>query len=182
MFGYLPWDFRASRKLICYLLNVILCYQLLQFIVMVYVLYSRVGPVILGTPESTMPWVYCYLIMNQVEEWSSRSLLHFWIWERHSILLIMVYCSNVFINWAFAVLKFNDSPQWSCPVSKVQSLLLWLGTCFGRNSPREHPRIPLIFDLCEWYALNNTEWVTSAVWWRLVWSAMVMIIITQVIN
>ena len=28
-----------------------------------YVLYSRVGPVILGPVESAMPWVYCYLPM-----------------------------------------------------------------------------------------------------------------------
>ena len=32
---------------------------LLQFMVR-YGLYSRVGPVILGPAESTMPWVYCY--------------------------------------------------------------------------------------------------------------------------
>ena len=36
-----------------------------------------VGPVIFGTAESTMPWVYCYLPMNAVEE--LLSLLHFWI-------------------------------------------------------------------------------------------------------
>ena len=135
------------------------CYQLLQFMVMV--LYSRVGPVILGTAENTMPWIYCYL---PVEE--RLSLLHFWIWERQLILLIMPCCCNIFINWVFAVLKLISSPQWWCPVSKVQSLLFWLGTCFGRNSPRECPRTPLILYLCEWYAFTNTEWITSAVCWR----------------
>ena len=28
-------------------------------------------------------------------------------------------------------------PQWTCPASKVQLLVLWLGIFFGRNSPRE---------------------------------------------
>ena len=64
--------------------------------------------------------------MNHVEE--RLFLLHFWIWERHLILLILPCCCNVFIHWVSAVLKFNGSPQWSCP-----ALLLWLGTCFGGN-------------------------------------------------
>ena len=88
-----------------------------------YYIYSCVGSVILDTAESTMPWVYCYLPMNHVEERLSR--LHFWIWERHSILLVMACCWNVFINWIFAVLTFIGSPQWLCPASKVQSFLLW---------------------------------------------------------
>ena len=28
------------------------------------VLYSRVGPVLLGPPKMAMPWVYCYLPIN----------------------------------------------------------------------------------------------------------------------
>ena len=28
-----------------------------------YVLYTRIGPIILGLAESAMPWVYCYLPM-----------------------------------------------------------------------------------------------------------------------
>ena len=35
-FRYFPWDFPASRGLICCLYNVILCYQLLQFMVISY--------------------------------------------------------------------------------------------------------------------------------------------------
>ena len=89
-----------------------------------------------------MPWIYCYLPMNHIEE--RLSLLHFWIWEGHSILFVMPCCCSVFINWVFAVLKFSGSPQWLCPVSKAQSLLLWLVTCFVRNSPREYPGTPLI--------------------------------------
>ena len=85
------------------------------------------------------------------------------------ILLIMPCCCNVFINWVFAVPKFSDSPQWSCPVSQMQSLLLRLGTCFRGNSPRECPRIPYFWFM--WmiifiYAFTNTEWVTFAVCWR----------------
>ena len=102
------------------LFYVISCCSLWQWCV----LYSRVGLVILGTAESAMPWVYCYLPMNHIEE--SLSLLHFWIWERYLIFLIMPCCCNVFINWVFIVLKFNGSPPWSCPASKVQSLSLWL--------------------------------------------------------
>ena len=70
------------------------------------------------------------LAMNHVEE--RLSLLHFWTWERNSILLNHANCCNVFINWVFGVLKFNGS-QWLCPASKVQSLLFWLGTCFEGN-------------------------------------------------
>ena len=50
------------------LLILSLCYQLLRFIVIGYVvkdvLYSRVGPVILGPAESAIPWVYYYLPMH----------------------------------------------------------------------------------------------------------------------
>ena len=35
-FGYFPWDFPASRELLCCLYNLILCYQLLQCMVIVY--------------------------------------------------------------------------------------------------------------------------------------------------
>ena len=119
---------------------------------MVCTICSRVYPVILATAESTIPWIYCYLPMNNVEE--RLSLLHFWIWERHLVPLIVPCCGNVFISWVFAVLKFNGFPQWSCQASKVQSPLLWLGTCFGRYSPKECPGILFIFDLYEWYALQ----------------------------
>ena len=104
--------------------------------------------------------------MNHVEE--RLFLLHFWIWERHSILLIMPCCWTSSSIGYLQYWNSMGSPRWSCPANKVQLLLLWLGTCFRRNSQRKFPGTPLIFDLCEWYAFTNTEWVTSAVcWWHL---------------
>ena len=35
--------------------------------VMVWTIYSRVGPVILDSAKSAMPWVYCYLPIKDVE-------------------------------------------------------------------------------------------------------------------
>ena len=35
--------------------------------VMVWTIYSRVGPVILEPAESAMPWIYCYLPIKDVE-------------------------------------------------------------------------------------------------------------------
>ena len=51
--------------------------------------------------------IYCYLSMNHVEE--RLSLPHLWIWVRHSILLIMSCCCNVFINWLFV---YSTEIQW----------------------------------------------------------------------
>ena len=57
------------------------CYSMLLAAVVygngMYVLYSWVGPVILGAAESAVLWLYCYLPMNHVEE--RLSMLHFWI-------------------------------------------------------------------------------------------------------
>ena len=33
-------------------------------LLLLYVLYSRIDPVILCPSESAMPWVYCYLPIN----------------------------------------------------------------------------------------------------------------------
>ena len=37
--------------------------NVLIVMVCMYIIYPRVGPVILGPAESSMPWVYCYLTM-----------------------------------------------------------------------------------------------------------------------
>ena len=59
------------RGLICCLYNVILCYQLLQFMVINYIgmyyIYSRVGPVILGLAESAMHALCLLLFTDDIE-------------------------------------------------------------------------------------------------------------------
>ena len=60
-FGYFPWDFPASRRLLfaCTILYYIMLSAAgvgLQW----YVLYSMIDQVILGSSESAIPWVYCY--------------------------------------------------------------------------------------------------------------------------
>ena len=116
--------------------------------------------------------------MNLVEEW--LSLLHFWIWKRYLILLIMPCCSNVLINCIFAI---NTEIQWfSSYLSDHFQQVKWNYSYFGWGPvlggiPQGVPWDPSYF----WFM-----WMICFYKYRighfcslqmtLVWSAMVMII------
>ena len=124
----------------------------------------RPCPVILSPAESAMPWIYWP--MNHVEE--RLSVLHFWIWENiqfsWSCLVVATSSSIEYLQyWNSVVVQL---PQWSCPASKVQSLLLCWGLVLGGISQgSECSGTPLFWFM--WmnggYAFTDTEWVTSTV-------------------
>ena len=94
-----------------------------------------------------MPWVYCHLPMNQVEE---GCLCCIFGYERHSIFLIMS-CCNVFINWVLIVLKFSGSSVTLMFVSRELSAITHplAGDLILEGISQGSSLGPSYFDLCE---------------------------------